>query len=206
MVSGLKENNWIAYHKYSMSQTKIKKQKWYEHYLFRFWMIYFSLVFLIALFFYGVANEWFGDMPGFEELENPRTSLASEIYSSDGNLIGTYYIENRSNVEFKDLPPHLVNSLVAIEDIRFERHAGIDLKALLRVAFGVISGNHRGGGSTITQQLAKNLFPREKNLTKGKLVMRKFKEWVTAVRLEKNYSKQEILAMYLNTVDFGSQS
>jgi penicillin-binding protein 1A len=189
-----------------MAKKKVKKQKWYSHYLFRFWMIYFSVVLLVFLFFYGVANEWFGPMPSFEELENPQTNLASEIYSSDGNLMGTYYIENRSNVEFNHLPPHLVNALIATEDVRFESHAGVDMKALARVAFGVLTGNHRGGGSTITQQLAKNLFPRERNLTTGELVMRKFKEWVTAIRLEKNYSKQEILAMYLNTVDFGSQS
>jgi penicillin-binding protein 1A len=189
-----------------MSKKKDSSQKWYNHYLFRFWLIYFSLVFLVILFFYGVAYEWFGPMPGFEELENPRTNLASEVYSSDGSLMGTYYIENRSNVEYKDLPPHLVNALIATEDIRFEKHAGVDLKALVRVAFGVLSGNRRGGGSTITQQLAKNLFPRERNLTTRELVMRKFKEWVTAIKLERNYSKQEILAMYLNTVDFGSQS
>jgi penicillin-binding protein 1A len=189
-----------------MPNKRVKNHKWYNHYLFRFWLIYFGLVLLIFLFFHGVAREWFGPMPGFEELENPRTNLASEIYSSDGNLMGTYYIENRSNVEFRDLPPHLVEALLSIEDIRFEKHSGIDLKALIRVAFGVLTGNHRGGGSTITQQLAKNLFPRERNLSTGKLVMRKFKEWITAIRLEKNYSKQEILAMYLNTVDFGSQS
>ena len=189
-----------------MAKNKEKKQSWHTHYLFRFWLIFFSGVLLVGLFFYGLANEWFGPMPSFDELENPQTNLASEIYSSDGKLMGTYYVENRSNVEFQDLPPHLVNALIAIEDIRFERHAGIDLKALARVAFGVVTGNHKGGGSTITQQLAKNLFPREKNLTTSRLVMRKFKEWVTAVRLERNYSKQEILAMYLNTVDFGSQS
>lgn len=180
--------------------------KWHHHWLARLWIVYFSIVFLVMIFFIGLANEWFGSMPGFEELENPRTNLASEIYSADGKLLGTYYIENRSNVEFKDLPPHLVNALIATEDVRFEKHAGIDLKALFRVAFGVITGNQKGGGSTLTQQLAKNLFPRDKNLSTPQLIMRKFKEWVTAVRLEKNYSKQEILAMYLNTIDFGSQS
>lgn len=189
-----------------MSRKKARGQKWYHHYLVRLWMIYFAIIFLILLFFTGIANEWFGPMPGFEELENPRTNLASEIYSSDGKLMGTYYVENRSNVEYKDLPLHLVHALIATEDVRFEKHAGIDLKALFRVAFGVITGNQRGGGSTLTQQLAKNLFPREKNLNTRALVLRKFKEWITAIRLERNYSKQEILAMYLNTVDFGSQS
>ncbi len=169
-------------------------------------MIYAASLLLIVLFFVGVANNLFGPMPSFSELENPKTNLATEIYSSDGKLMGTYYLENRSNVEYKDLPPHLVQALVATEDIRFERHSGVDLKALFRVAFGVVTGSNKGGGSTLTQQLAKNLFPREKNLSTGKLVMRKFKEWITAIRLERNYSKQEILAMYLNTVDFGSQS
>lgn len=180
--------------------------KWHQHYLARFWMLYLLLLIFVFLFFIGIANNLFGPMPSFEELENPKTNLATEIYSSDNKLIGTYYVENRSNIEYSDLPPHLVQALLATEDIRFEKHSGIDLKALFRVAFGVVTGNNKGGGSTLTQQLAKNLFPRERNLSKPQLVMRKFKEWITAIRLERNYSKQEILAMYLNMVDFGSQS
>jgi len=189
-----------------MRGKNIAKNKWHQHYLARFWMLYLLFLVLIFLFFIGVANNLFGPMPSFEELENPKTNLATEIYSSDNKMIGTYYVENRSNVEYKDLPHHLVQALLATEDIRFEKHSGIDLKALFRVAFGVATGNRKGGGSTLTQQLAKNLFPRESNLSKSQLVMRKFKEWITAIRLERNYSKQEIMAMYLNTVDFGSQS
>jgi penicillin-binding protein 1A len=189
-----------------MGGKKKKKGSGNERFLTRFWLIYFASLVLICLFFAGIANNLFGPLPSFEELENPKTNLATEIYSSDNKLIGTYYIENRSNVEFSELPPHLVNALLATEDIRFEKHAGVDVKALFRVAFGVITGNSKGGGSTLTQQLAKNLFPRQKDLTKPQLVMRKFKEWITAVKLERNYSKQEIMAMYLNTVDFGSQS
>ncbi|MFO7614816.1 MAG: transglycosylase domain-containing protein [Bacteroidales bacterium] len=189
-----------------MRDKKTAGKKWYQHYLFRFWILYLFSLLLLFLFFVGIAHEVFGPMPSFEELENPQTNLATEIYSSDGILLGTYYVENRSNVEYKDLPLHLVQALLATEDIRFEGHAGVDMKALFRVAFGVLTGNHKGGGSTLTQQLAKNLFPRERNLSTGQLVMRKFKEWITAIRLERNYSKQEILAMYLNTVDFGSQS
>jgi len=185
---------------------KKSKHKGNSRYLVRFWIIYAVFWLLVVLFFAGVANNIFGPMPSFEELENPKTNLATEIYSSDNKLIGTYYVENRSNAEYSELPQHLVQALLATEDIRFERHSGVDLKALFRVAFGVITGNNKGGGSTITQQLAKNLFPRQKNLSKPQLVMRKFKEWITAIRLERNYSKQEILAMYLNTVDFGSQS
>ena len=153
--------------------------------------------------FYGISHEWFGDMPTFEELENPSTNLASEIISADGKILGTYYIENRSNVSYSELSPHLVNALIAIEDIRFYEHSGIDQKALLRVIFGLATGNKKGGGSTLTQQLAKNLFPRGENLSKPQLVLRKFQEWVTATKLEYNYSKDEIIAMYLNTVFYG---
>ncbi len=187
-----------------MAEEKKPKKKFFN-YILKFWLIFTVLVSLVFLFFFGVANEWFGPMPSFEELENPETNLASEIYSSDGKLLGTYYIENRSNAHYRELPEHLVEATMAIEDIRFENHSGVDTKALFRVAYGVLTGNYKGGGSTITQQLAKNLFPRG-NLTKPQLVMRKFKEWVTATKLERNYSKQEILAMYLNTVPFGSQS
>jgi penicillin-binding protein 1A len=145
-------------------------------------------------------------MPSFEELENPTTNLASEIYSADGVLLGTYYIENRSNIHFQELSPNMVSALLAIEDIRFTEHTGIDRKALIRVAWGVVTGNKKGGGSTLTQQLAKNLFPRSQNLSTSKLVIRKFQEWVTATKLERNYSKEEIMAMYLNTVAFGSHA
>lgn len=179
---------------------------WHQHYLGRFWILYFASLLIVIMFFVAVANNVFGPLPSFHDLENPETNLATEIYSRDGKLFGTYYVENRSNVEFKDLPPNLVHALLSIEDIRFEKHSGVDLKALFRVAFGLVTGSNKGGGSTLTQQLAKNLFPREKNLSKSQLVMRKFKEWITALRLERNYSKEEILAMYLNTVDFGSQS
>jgi penicillin-binding protein 1A len=188
-----------------MQDNKLKKKR-KQRYLLRFWILYVLSLLFVILFFAAIANGLFGPMPSFKELENPQTNLATEIYSSDNKLIGTYYVENRSNVEYRELPQHLVQALLATEDIRFEKHSGIDLKALFRVAFGVITGKTRGGGSTLTQQLAKNLFPRERNLSKSQLVMRKFKEWITAIRLERNYSKQEILAMYLNTVDFGSQS
>ena len=171
-------------------------------YIVRFWMIVFGIYLLGILFFFGVASGWFGQMPSFEELENPRQNLASEIYSADGIMLGTYFIENRSNVSYRDISPHMINALIAIEDIRFEEHSGIDEKALVRVFYGVVTGNFKGGGSTITQQLAKNLFPRG-HLNKIQLVIRKFQEWVTAVKLEKYYSKEEIIAMYCNTVTFG---
>lgn len=179
------------------------KEKGTRRYLVVLWS--FFALFVICGFglFYGISNEWFGKMPTFEELENPSTNLATEIISADGKVLGTYYIENRSNVSFSELSPHLVNALLAIEDIRFYEHSGIDQRALLRSISGVVTGQQKGGGSTLTQQLAKNLFPRDENLSTMQLVIRKFQEWVTATKLEYNYSKDEILAMYLNTVFFG---
>ena len=167
------------------------------------WIIFGSLLVLIILFFFCVAKGLFGTMPTFEELENPKTNLATEIISADGKVLGTYYVENRSNVRYSELSHYMPEALISIEDERFTEHSGIDERALFRVAFGIITGKDKGGGSTITQQLAKNLFPRGENLSKPKLVLRKFQEWITATKLEHNYSKEEIIAMYLNTVAFG---
>ncbi len=183
-------------------ESKKTGRKKFFNYLVKFWLLYFIGLGLLITFFYGVANEWFGPMPGFAELENPKSNLASEIFSSNGKLLGTYFIENRSNVTYRQVSPYLINALIAIEDIRFEKHSGIDQRAIARVIYGLLTGKHKGGGSTITQQLAKNLFPRG-HLTKPQLVLRKFQEWVTAARLERYYSKEEIIAMYLNTVFFG---
>ena len=167
------------------------------------WSIFGIGLVLVVLFFICVAKGVFGTMPTFEELENPQTNLATQIISCDGKVLGSYYVENRSNVRYSDLSPYLPQALISIEDERFYNHAGIDGKSLFRVAYGVLSGSKKGGGSTITQQLAKNLFPRGENLSKPQLVLRKFQEWITAVKLEYNYSKDEIIAMYLNTVAFG---
>ena len=169
----------------------------------KLWIIFGSILLLIILFFFLVAVGAFGAMPSFEELENPQTNLATEIISADGKVLGTYFIENRSNARYSELSHYLPEALISIEDERFTEHSGIDRKALFRVAFGVLSGNKKGGGSTITQQLAKNLFPRGENLSTPKLILRKFQEWITATKLEHNYSKEEIVAMYLNTVAFG---
>jgi penicillin-binding protein 1A len=171
-----------------------------------FWIIYFSGLAITLLLFFAIGAGWLGKMPSFEELENPQTNLASEIISSDGVLLGTFFVENRSNVQFRELSPHMVNAILAIEDVRFTEHSGIDVKALFRVAWGIITGNSKGGGSTLSQQLAKNLFPRDENLNFLQLVLRKFMEWITASKLERSYSKEEILAMYLNTVPFGSNA
>lgn len=141
------------------------------------------------------------DLPGFDELENPRSNLASVVYSEDGIELGKYFLENRTNAYFNELSPYLVNALIATEDERFYEHSGVDIRATGRVIKGVATGNSQGGGSTISQQLAKMLFPREK-MTKIELVKRKFKEWIIATRLEKNYTKEEIIAMYFNKFDF----
>jgi len=178
----------------------------YKKYVKGFWISYVVLVLLIALFFISVISGLLGKMPSFEELENPKSNLATEVISVDGKLLGKYYIENRSNSQYQDLSPNVINALIATEDARFEEHSGIDVIAIFRVFWGMTTGSSKGGGSTITQQLAKNLFPRKQNRTFWETVMIKFKEWITAVKLERNYSKDEILAMYLNTVDFGSQS
>ncbi len=184
------------------SEKKKSGKKKFFNYLFKLWFLFLAGLAFIFLLFYGVANEWFGAMPSFEELENPQSNLASEVISSDGELMGTYFIENRSNITYDQLSEYLPNAFMAIEDIRFQEHSGIDEVALARVIYGILTGNSAGGGSTLTQQLAKNLFPRGR-LNKFQLVMRKFQEWVTATKLERYYSKQEIFAMYLNTVSFG---
>ncbi|MCF8303423.1 MAG: transglycosylase domain-containing protein [Bacteroidales bacterium] len=182
------------------------EKKSYRSYVWGFWSIYLVGLAAVVMLFVGIASGWLGFMPTFEQLENPKSYLASEVISSDQQTLGKYYIENRSNVHYSELSPNLVNALVATEDIRFRQHSGVDGKALIRVAYGLMTGTHKGGGSTITQQLAKNLFPRDDNLSSVELVIRKLKEWVTAIKLERNYSKNEIVAMYLNTVPFGSHT
>ncbi len=166
------------------------------------WTSVFSpLLFLFFLMFLGITG-FFGPLPSFEELENPKNKQATEIYSSDSVLLGKYYFENRNDVYFDQIPDHLIEALICIEDIRFYSHAGIDFKSLLRAVFGVLTRkSSSGGGSTITQQLAKMLFT--DNPGSGlERVMQKIKEWIIAVRLEKHYTKQEILTMYLNKFDF----
>jgi penicillin-binding protein 1A len=168
-----------------------------------FWSVFLLGVVAIVLFFAGVSNGTFGFMPSFEELENPKNSLATEVYTVDGSLIGKFYFENRSFVEFSDLSPYMVDALIATEDVRYKEHSGIDLRGLGRVAKGLVTGNRSaGGGSTISQQLAKMLFPRESFEKKLDIVFRKFREWVIAVKLERSYTKEEIMTMYFNKFDF----
>lgn len=162
---------------------------------------------MLALLIWAISWGWFGKLPSFEELENPKSMLATEIWSSDSVLLGKYYSQNRSNVTYEELPKNLIDALIATEDIRFFEHSGIDIRGLARVFFKTIllSKESSGGGSTITQQLAKNLFPR-KRLNKMKMVIRKIQEWIIAVKLERQYTKTEIITMYLNTVEFSDNA
>jgi penicillin-binding protein 1A len=168
------------------------------------WSIVVFPVVLTTVIFYNIWNGNLGEMPSFEELENPKSNLASEIYSEDGVLLGTYFKENRSTGTYNELSPYLVDALVSTEDQRYYKHSGVDFPGLVRVFFKtIVSGNKSsGGGSTISQQLAKMLFPRENLSNPIKMVNRKFKEWVIAIKLERSYTKEEIIAMYLNQFDF----
>ncbi|MCX7743370.1 MAG: transglycosylase domain-containing protein [Flavobacteriales bacterium] len=166
------------------------------------WLIVFSPLIMLLLVFGLAALGVFGPLPTFEELENPKSNQATVVYSIEGKELGKYYIENRTNVSYEEISPNVFNALIATEDERFYKHSGIDAEALARVAKGIITRDSKGGGSTITQQLAKLLFH---NKPKSKLerVFQKFKEWVIALRLERSYTKKEIITMYLNVADFG---
>lgn len=167
------------------------------------WLIGFSPLIGLVLMLFLAAVGLFGKLPSFEELENPRSNQSSIIYSADGKVLGKYYIQNRTNVAYDEISPSLIDALVATEDERFYNHSGIDGKATLRA---VLSGGGEGGGSTITQQLAKILFHgQERKGGKINRLFQKFKEWVISAKLERNYTKNEILTMYLNMADFGHE-
>ncbi len=193
------------------------------------WAAAFAPVALLLAMLALTALGVFGRMPSFEELENPKSNLATEIYAEDGKVLSTFFIQNRSYVQYADLfpadsvgairlaghdVPPVVAALISTEDVRFRNHSGIDIPSLVRVAVKTVALQHasQGGGSTITQQLAKNLFPRDTVRNRGrlvktsKLVLSKFKEWITALKLEYNYTKEEIATMYLNTVEYGSNA
>lgn len=170
------------------------------------WLLVWLPFLVIFLFLSLISLEVFVDLPSVSELQNPKSNLATVIYSSDMKTLGKYYAENRVSVKYYELDHDLVNALIATEDARFHEHSGVDLKALGRAVFGALTGSSSsGGGSTLSQQLAKMMFPREK-LSKFQTVIRKLKEWVIAARLEKNYTKDEILALYLNKFDFLNQA
>ena len=177
-----------------------------------FWLLFtLPIVMVCGL----IALVWaFADIPSFEELENPDSKLATQVIAEDGEILTTFHIENRSYVTFGELSQNLVNAAVATEDVRFYNHSGIDFKSLGRVAVKTLLGgdSSQGGGSTITQQLAKTLYPRQDVSSKIpgvsiiKMVWIKLKEWVTAVKLERSYTKDEIMNMYMNAIFFGSNA
>lgn len=173
----------------------------YRKYLIVFWSLFILGILGLALLFFLISQGKLGYMPTFEELENPKNNLASEIWSADGQLLGKFYIENRTNARYEELDSNLVHALVATEDIRYYNHTGIDFRALARAISGAITGTDKGGGSTITQQFAKLLF-HERPATRFERLIQKLNEWVIATRLEQRYSKSEIITLYLNKFDF----
>jgi penicillin-binding protein 1A len=182
------------------SQAKVKDVKYYSR---RFWKLFLFGIASVFLFFLLASWGVFGSMPSFEDLENPDSNLATEIISSDGVVLGKYFEKNRSQLKYSDLPKSLVQALVATEDARFYEHSGIDGRGTLRA---IMSMGTNGGASTLTQQLAKQLFHGEGSKFLPFRIVQKIKEWIIAIRLERQYTKSEILAMYCNVYDFGNYS
>ena len=178
------------------NNTPVKDIKYYQK---KFWKLFFYGLGVMALFFTLASWGFFGSMPSFEDLENPESNLATEVISSDGVTIGKFYNENRTPIKYEDLPQSLVKALVATEDERFYKHSGIDAR---RTLGAVLKLGSDGGASTLTQQLAKLLFHGEGSTFKLFRVIQKVKEWIIAVKLERQYTKNEIIAMYLNKADF----
>jgi len=183
-------------------EVKLSPQE-IHRYNWLIWKIAIGCVVLFALLITFTAFGLFGPLPAFRDLENPKSNQASEIISSDKKVLGTYYVQNRSSVTYRDLSPYLVNALVATEDNRFYNHSGIDFQRSFSIIFYNLIGKPQGG-STITQQLAKNLYNGGGSHNPFVRITQKLKELIISVQLERHYTKQEILTMYLNTVDFGA--
>ena len=183
------------------SKSKKKGINPYKNLLRFFWISFVTGILSVVVLFSSAALGFLGEMPDLQQLENPKTNLATQIISSDGVVLGKFYFnDNRTPISFDALPKNLVNALIATEDERFFSHSGIDLKGTLRALFYL---GKKGGASTISQQLARQLFVGVRSRNKAQAVLQKFKEWVLAVQLERNYTKKEIIAMYLNVYDFG---
>ncbi len=193
-----------------------KKNKTTKRLILTVWILFVVFFFSITTTILMVKSDtfgWFGGLPSLRALERPDPDLSSELISADGVSLGKYFRKNRTAVTYDELSPELVNTLLVTEDIRFKEHAGIDLRGLLRAVFGQLIGQFRGGGSTITMQLAENLY-RTSSENRGSLysirglgqIITKLKEWIISIQLEESYTKEEILAMYLNTVEYGSNS
>ena len=183
------------------SKPKKKGINPYKNLLRFFWISFVTGILSVVVLFSSAALGFLGEMPDLQQLENPKTNLATQIISSDGFVLGKFYFnDNRTPISFDALPKNLVNALIATEDERFFSHSGIDLKGTLRALFYL---GKKGGASTISQQLARQLFVGVRSRNKAQAVLQKFKEWVLAVQLERSYTKKEIIAMYLNVYDFG---
>ena len=185
-------------------KVKPKKQRNYRKPILFFWGVFVLGILFVASIFGSAALGLFGPMPPLEQLETPKTNLATQILSADGEILGKFfYNDNRTPIAFDELPSHLVDALVATEDERFYSHSGIDFRGTFRA---IAYLGKRGGASTITQQLARQLFVGVRSRNKAQAITQKIKEWVLAVKLERRYTKQEIIAMYLNIYDFGYQA
>jgi penicillin-binding protein 1A len=179
-------------------KTNPPKKQDYRRYVKLFWWLIVFGIFGIVIVFSIASLGGFGALPTFDEIENPKSNLATQVVTSDGELLGKFYHDNRTHVDYEQLSPHLVNALVATEDERYYSHSGVDFEALARA---VVKLGSAGGGSTITQQLAKQLFSEKpKNILDR--IRQKLKEWIISVKLERQYTKQEIIAMYFNQLDF----
>lgn len=192
--------------------VKAKSYKWYQKIAFYAGVFFFSVFFI--LFLIDINIFWlFGRSPKIADLMDPSMNVASELYSDDGKLIGKYFVENRTPVDYAALPSSLINAAVATEDVRFYDHHGIDFKSTFGALYSTARGDRRGA-STITQQLVKNLFKTRDDYSKGLLgyipgvnvLIYKMKEWITSIKIEMFYNKKEIITMYFNTVSFGSNS
>ncbi len=189
-----------------MAKAKQKKEivQDFSKYIRWFWILFLGGVLSIVLVFLLASWGALGEMPDHTVLENPKTNLATEIISSDGETLGKFYFnDNRTPVDYKELPKHLVDALIATEDERFETHAGIDARGTLRA---IVKAGSGGGASTISQQLAKQLFHGEGSRNKVSRIIQKVKEWIIAIRLERQYTKEEIIAQYFNIYDFGNNA
>ena len=200
------------------NKAKSQSSTWVPKTIKFLWIAFVAGFFGFILFVWMISINFlglFGSLPDFKALENPDSQIASELYSSDGMLLGRYIRENRSPVSYEELSPKLVEALIATEDVRFADHSGIDMKAMMRVFVkSILMGQDAGGGSTLSQQTAKNLFKTRTDASNGllssipglRMLIIKTKEWIVATQLEKAYTKNEILTLYLNTSDFGSNA
>jgi penicillin-binding protein 1A len=195
-----------------------KQSRWFKWSIRGLWLVVLTGIIGVPLFIYAVTRNpynLFGELPSLREIENPKNDLSSELISADGVSLGRYFLEHRSPVTFDELPQHLVKTLLVSEDHRFHDHAGLDFEAFLRVIKGFVTFSNQGGGSTLTQQTAKNLFRTRQEELGGRLskvsgvlatLISKTKEWIIAVRLEETFTKEEIIALYLNTVPFNNNA